>query len=227
MISDSRECFLQVIYQPFPQTMPYPDKWIRDIIINFMLAGRDTTATLLTWTTYLLASHPDIMKRVIEEISTLKGQPPTYDDISRFQYLEFVLKESMRLYSPVPGVARWAEKADILPGGNIAIPAGTRVRYHSFFLHRDPKYWDDPLVFKPERWQNQASLIKHSYQYIPFHAGPTACLGRKMAILEAKCMMILLLQNFELEVIPQHSYTYFTGITTSCEGGCPILLKPR
>jgi len=201
---------------------PYPDRWIRDIIINFMIAGRDTTATLLTWTTYLLASHPQILQEVIKEISPLKGKTLTYHNISNLHYLENVLKESLRLYSPVPGVARFAEKDDIFPDGT-PIKAGTRVKYHSDYLHRHPKYWVNPLTFDPDRWKNPS--LDNSYQYLPFHGGPMSCLGRKMAILEAKCMLILLLENFEIEPCPTHKYQPRGGLINTCKGGCPILLK--
>jgi len=206
------------------ENKPYSDKWIRDIIINFMIAGRDTTATLLTWTTYILATHPDIKRTLKKEISQL-GKTPTFETISDNIYLDNIIKESLRLYAPVPGVSRNAEKDDILPDGT-KILAGTRVRYYTFYVHRSPQYWDEPLEFRPDRWNNQADIIKHSYQYLPFHGGPMSCIGRKMAVLEAKCMLVLLLQNFDIETVPNHKYDTFIGIITNCEGGCPILLKP-
>jgi len=137
-----------------------------------------------------------------------------------------VIKESLRLYAPVPGVTRYAEKADVFPDGTKILPR-TRVRYYSFYLHRSPKLWDDPMEFKPDRWDNQSAIVKHSYQYLPFHGGPMSCIGRKMAVLEAKCMLIVLLQNFDFKSIPSHPYQTFLGITTGCEGGCPLILSPH
>jgi len=210
-----------------PDGKPYSDKWIRDIVLNFMVAGRDTTATLLTWTCYLLAKHPKIMQKAINEVSSLNGQELTYENISTLKYIDYILKESLRLFSPVPGVARYAMKDDVLPGDNTIIKAGLRVKYWSYFLHRNPKYWDDPLTYKPERWENQTAIMKHSYQYLPFHSGPMSCIGRKMAELEAKVLLVQLLQNFTFEILPEHPYKPFLGIITNCIGGCPLFVKPQ
>jgi len=205
---------------------PFPDKWIRDIILNFMLAGRDTTATLLTWTSYFLAKHPRVLDKAIKEVELLKGEDPNNGNIKNLQYIDYILKESMRLSAPVPGVGRFALKQDVLPDKTV-VPAGMRVKYWTFYLHHNPKYWDNPLSFTPERWEDQTSIIKHSYQYLPFHAGPMACIGRKMAELEAKTLLILMLQNFTMEVDPKHSYNPYLGLITNCEGGCPLYLKKR
>jgi len=204
---------------------PYTDKWIRDIIFNFMIAGRDTTATLLTWTTYFLAKHPQILEKAINDVKKLNGKDPNNQNIKELKYLDYVFQESMRLRPPVAGVGRFALKTDVLPGDNTVVPAGIRIKYWSYFIHRHPKYWDDPLIFKPERWEDQKSIIKHSYQYVPFNAGPMSCIGRKMGELEAKIFLIVMLQNFRMEVCPNHAYTPYLGIITTCVGGCPLYLK--
>jgi len=202
---------------------PFPDKWIRDIILNFVIAGRDTTATLLTWTSLLLAQHPEVMEKAIEEVKLLKGNDPTYESLKQLTYIDYIIKESLRFYSPVPGVSRFAQKSDVFPDNSV-VRAGVRVKYYSFFLHRSPKYWDDPLLFKPERWVDSKSIIKHSYQYLPFHGGPMSCIGRKMAELEAKTLLVLLLQNFKFKVVPNTQYLPSLGLITNCKGGCPLYL---
>jgi len=223
MDKDSQDLITKFMNLRDEDGKPYPDKWIRDIIVNFLIAGRDTTATLLTWTTYLLAKHPDIRKKLLDEIKELDEH--TFQKINKLEYLDWVLKESLRLYAPVPGVSRTALNDDVLPDGT-RVPAGTGLRYHALHVHRSPRYWDQPLSFIPERWKDQASIIKNSYQYIPFHSGPMSCIGRKMATIEAKCMLILFLRTYDLETVPNHSYELFSGIITNCDGGCPILLKP-
>jgi len=204
----------------------FPDKWIRDIVMNFIIAGRDTTATLLTWTSYLLAKHPEVAEKALEEIKSLKGEDLTYNNIKNLKYLDYIIKESLRLYAPVPGVRRSPLKPDVLPD-NTKVSTDTRLKYMTYFLHRSPKYWDDPLLFKPERWANQKEIIKHSYQYLPFHGGPMSCIGRKMAELEAKTLLIIILQNYKFELDSNAKYLPFLGIITNCEGGCPLYLKGR
>jgi len=202
----------------------FPDKWIRDIILNFMIAGRDTTATLLMWTFYLLGKNPSVLEKAIEEVNILKGKPPTTESMQPLKYLDNVLKESLRVRAPVPGTTRVAVKPDVLPDGT-KVPAGVRVKYWAYFMHRDPKYWDEPESFKPERWTNP-KVLRHSYQYLPFHGGPMSCLGRKMATLEAKVLMIMILQKFRLETLDNHAYKPFIGIITNCVGGAPMRVIP-
>jgi len=131
------------------------------------------------------------------------------------------------LYAPVPGLVRWSINTDVLPGDNTVLQQNMRLKYMAFFLHRSPKYWDDPLLFKPERWSKQKEIIKHSYQYLPFHGGPMSCIGRKMAELEAKTLLIQILQHYKFSLDNNAKYKPFLGIITNCEGGCPLYLRPH
>jgi len=206
---------------------PFPEKWIRDIVMNFLIAGRDTTATLLTWTSYLLAKHPEVTEKLMEEIRSLKGEDPTYEKVKNFTYLDYVIKESLRIFAPVPGVSRWPVKRDVLPGDNTVVTPDTRLKYMIYNMHRSPKCWDDPLVFKPERWAKQKDIIKHSYQYLPFHGGPMSCIGRKMAEWEAKTLLVQLLQHYTFGIDSNAKYSPYLGIITTCDDGCFLYLKPH
>jgi len=190
-----------------------------------MIAGRDTTASLMTWMCYLLATHPAVLDKLVEEVDTLKDKTLTEPIINNLKYLDYVVKETLRIRSPVPSVQRGVFADDILPDGS-KLKSGVRLRYWTYFFHLSPKYWDDPQSFKPERWINQKDTMRNSYQYLPFHSGPMTCLGKKLAEIEAKTMIILILQRFRLSVVPGHTYDPFLSITTLVQGGCPMFVTP-
>eukprot|EP01127_Copromyxa_protea_P000131 TRINITY_DN1012_c0_g1_i3.p1 TRINITY_DN1012_c0_g1~~TRINITY_DN1012_c0_g1_i3.p1 ORF type:complete len:255 (-),score=49.12 TRINITY_DN1012_c0_g1_i3:69-833(-) len=205
---------------------PYPEKWIRDILINFLIAGRDTTALLLTWTTYTIVSHPDVYARVREEISRVLGDEEITDEkIAQLSFLKCCLKETLRLYPSVPFTARTALKDDVLPDGAI-VKAGDRVIYHQFQVHRNPKYWSNPESFIPSRWESKEDL-KHPFQFLPFHAGPMSCLGQHMAVMEAMTMAALVFQKFDLEVTPGQKIIPFYGLVMPAMNGIKFDLKLR
>eukprot|EP01126_Amoeba_proteus_P002233 TRINITY_DN1069_c0_g2_i3.p1 TRINITY_DN1069_c0_g2~~TRINITY_DN1069_c0_g2_i3.p1 ORF type:complete len:401 (+),score=64.30 TRINITY_DN1069_c0_g2_i3:573-1775(+) len=203
----------------------YPKKWLREILINFLIAGRDTTALLLTWSTYLIVSHPRVYFKVKEELSRVLSSDtdPTDEEISQLSYLKHCLKESLRLYPSVPFTGRSAMADDVLPDGTI-IKNGDRVVYHQYHLHRNPKYWSDPDEFIPERWEDK-DVLKHPLQYTPFHAGRMSCLGQHMAFLEAQTMSALLFHSYDLTLVPNQTIVPFYGIVMPAKNGILFTVK--
>jgi len=179
---------------------------IRDTVLNFIIAGRDTTATLLTWTFFCLALHPKVKNRLKREIKAIP-EPLSYGNIKKCKYLRWVLDEVLRLFPPIPVDTRRSIKNDLFPGG-FKIPAGTFVVYSAWVMGRHKKYWTDPHTFNPDRWKHKP---KHKYAFVPFHAGPQTCMGMHLAYLEASIVLIKLLPRFDFEldsrrvVIPQKS----------------------
>lgn len=160
---------------------PFTDQYLQDIVMNFIIAGRDTTAVTLSWTFYCLSTHPEVRKRLLEEIdSTLRGQKPTYDDIdTQLPYLHAVVKEVLRLYPPVPKDPKMALEDDTLPDGTF-VPAGTAVVYTPYVMGRLEEMYENPLQFNPDRWLDAENAKKTLFEYPVFQAGPRTCLGMSM-----------------------------------------------
>jgi len=201
-----------------PSTTGYK-KFLRDIILNFAIAGRDTTACLLTWTIHCLNQHPEFMQRVKKEIETVLGDKeiPSSTDLQKLSFLSNVLSETLRLYPSVPGVGRFAIKDDILPDGTV-VKAGDFVTYLNYSLGRNHHYWKDPLVYNPDRWDKKSDM-KHPFQYLPFHAGPMQCLGRHMALNEAKGFLCLILRKYSFIENPKKPILPYFGILLPAKNG--------
>ena len=170
--------------------------------------------------------NPEAEKKVVEEIQAIvPGDAiPTEEDIKKMKYVDNVLKETLRLYPSVPFTTRTAIKDDILPGG-IKVEAGTSVAYSQFYLHRNPKYWDNPEKFTPERWDNIE--MKHPFQYTPFHAGPMQCLGRHMAHIEAKILFTNVFKRFKFTLHPNQEIIPTMGITLFLYPGLKVKVEER
>eukprot|EP01125_Pyxidicula_operculata_P019535 TRINITY_DN709_c0_g4_i1.p1 TRINITY_DN709_c0_g4~~TRINITY_DN709_c0_g4_i1.p1 ORF type:complete len:505 (-),score=131.09 TRINITY_DN709_c0_g4_i1:162-1676(-) len=205
----------------------FPEPWIRDVIVNFLLAGRDTTGLLLTWTFYLLSCNPEVRQKVLQEIDSVipDGEEPSVTNLKELRYLDNVLKETLRLMPSVPHTGRFAAQDDVLPDGSV-VKAGDHIRYSQYFMHRNEKYWDRPNEFDPDRW-NDKNIIKHPYQYIPFHGGPMRCMGEKMALLEAKAIIAIVSQKLILEHDKSHNIDPFFGIVMTSNSGMTMKIQTR
>lgn len=187
-------------------------KFLRDNLMNFIIAGRDTTAILLSWTIYYLSNHPEVRAKVCAEIEThLGSNQPTFDNIKNLKYLDHVLHEVLRLNPPaLPISAKQAIKSDILPNG-VKVNAKQCVIFSPYVLHR--LYWgEDAEQFKPERWDDPISKDT-PYAYIPFQRGPRQCLGMNMAFEEAAVVLVIILQSkLNFQVLPGETITHCLGI---------------
>eukprot|EP01100_Stratorugosa_tubuloviscum_P011929 TRINITY_DN543_c2_g1_i1.p1 TRINITY_DN543_c2_g1~~TRINITY_DN543_c2_g1_i1.p1 ORF type:complete len:486 (-),score=166.23 TRINITY_DN543_c2_g1_i1:101-1558(-) len=205
---------------------PYNDEYLRDLVLNFIIAGRDTTAQLLTWTCYMLSQHPNVKHKLIEEINEKIGnQIPDYENTKDLKYTKAVLDEILRLFPPVPADPKMSIKDDTLPNG-FFVPKGTLVIWSAYVLGRLPQYWgEDVDQFNPERWLDpeRAQKIK-PYQFIPFQAGPRICLGQNMAYLEAKILLCHLLRKIKFELVPNQKITYKKAITMPALNGIKMFI---
>ncbi len=180
------------------------NKQVKDEAMTLFIAGHETTANALAWTFYLLGQHPEIEHRLAQEImSTLDGRKPTLADLAKLPYLEMVVKESMRLYPPAWTTSREAQ-VDFEVGG-YTIPKGSTIMTSMYVLHHDPRFWDDPETFKPERFStaNEESISK--YAYFPFGGGPRVCIGNQFAMMEAQLVLATILQRYSLSLIPNQN----------------------
>jgi len=212
---------------------PFSDSYLRDIIMNFILAGRDTTAQTLTWMFYLISEHPQIQQKLIDEIdSELGDNLPSFENMQKLKYMEQVINETLRLYPPVPVDTKYSLNDDVLPNG-IKIPAGSGVHYSPWILGRHPDFWGDPLQFNPDRWlgssHNGGKPVPTvgTLPFIPFNYGPRTCLGIKMAYLEVKAVACVLLQQLTLKLVPGHNTSYQVSITISAKHGMKMVPSLR
>jgi cytochrome P450 len=176
------------------------DRQIRDEVMTMFLAGHETTANALAWTWYLLGKHPDIQQRVQAEArEVFGGRPPTAADVPKLTFCETVIRESMRLYPPAYLVGRRA--IDDITIGDHFIPAGTNVLMSQWIVHRDARWFDDPLTFNPDRWADGLAGRLPKYAYFPFGGGPRVCIGNTFAMFEAPLLLAMVAERFTLELI--------------------------
>lgn len=180
---------------------------LRDQMLNILLAGRDTTASLLSSSFYYLARYPRVWQRLREEIlSTFPPSEPahsiTITRLREVRYLKHFLNEVLRLLPPVPTNGRFAVNDTMLPVGGgpdgkspVFVPKGTKVLYHVTVMHRRKDLWgQDAEEFRPERWEENG---RHGWEYLPFNGGPRICLGQQYALTEASYVLVRLLQRFD------------------------------
>ncbi|SFC45294.1 Cytochrome P450 [Halobiforma haloterrestris] len=199
---------------------------IRDEVVTLLLAGHETTALSLTLTFYLLAKNPRVERELVDELETvLDGDPPTMADLPELSYTEKVVKESMRLYPPVPGIVREPVKPDII--GGYEIPPGATVRMHQWVVHRDPRWYDDPLAFRPARWTDGMEADLPKLAYFPFAAGPRRCIGDRFAMLEARLLLATVYQRYHLELVPGTELNLRATITARPKDEIPMTVSER
>ncbi|KAL7781927.1 cytochrome P450 [Trichoderma afarasin] len=174
---------------------------IRFEVLGLLLAGRDTAASVMSNLFFVLARRPDIWQKLQTEIEYLQERKPTYDDLRGLKYLRQVIDETMRLYPPVPGLFRAANRTTILPRGGghdgrspVLVPKGTVISCSTFSLQRrEDVFGPDAQEFRPERWD---SLNPH-WEFLPFSAGPRVCMGQTYAYAEMIYILSRMLQEFQ------------------------------
>ncbi len=184
------------------------DQQLRDECMTMILAGHETTATVLTWTLWLLARHPEAQARCAEEA-----------------YLKNVVSESTRLYPPVWAIGRIAlESLDL---GEYLLPAGTNVVLVPYLAHRDPGVFSEADAFRPERWDDPAIRAIPRCSYIPFGAGPRKCVGMNFAVLETSLILRTLLSRFLFEAVDGERVELQPAVTLRPRGGISLRVTPR
>ncbi|KAK9068145.1 hypothetical protein SSX86_012256 [Deinandra increscens subsp. villosa] len=214
-------------------------KFLRDTILNLMIAGGDTTSTSLSWFFYLLAQNPSVENKIRKEIETKTGggkwKSLTTKQLEGLVYLHGGICESLRLYPPVGLEHKSPLEPDILPTGH-AVDKETRIILSFYSMGRMKGLWgDDCMEFKPERWFSKGgngngkwSGIKHepSYKFPAFHAGPRACLGKEMGMIQMKMVAIAIICNYHVELVKGHLVCPSDSIIMHMKYGLKVRLVP-
>jgi cytochrome P450 len=201
------------------------DDLIRDQLLTMLIAGHDTSTALLAWTLYLVGRDANIMTRLQREIDTvLADEAPTYKKLGQLNYLDQVIKESLRLYPPIHAGMRIA--AIDLTFQGYHIPAGTRIMYSIYLSHRQEEYWPQSQRFDPERFSSEQNRNRTPLTYVPFGGGPRNCIGAAFGLVEAKVVLARILQKFELELIQANIHPHM-GATLEPRPGVMMRVQPR
>ncbi len=204
------------------------DRQVRDEAMTLFLAGHETTANALVWTWYLLSQprNKHVYKKMLDEVDTvLNGRTPTFADLKQLPYTLQVLKESVRLYPPVPTVA--CEASENVVVGGYRFKKGTWFIVNPYTIHRNPKVWDDPKVFDPDRFVDGAENKMPKGSYLPFISGPRNCIGSQFATMEGHILLAALAQRVTFEFVEGQKIEPEALITLRPKYGMKMIVHRR
>jgi cytochrome P450 len=177
------------------------DEQIRDEALTLFLAGHETTAVAMTWTWYLLSQNPEAEQALSDELVSISTDAVGFEDITNLRYTEAVFAESMRLFPPAWAVGRLA--IDEHQFGEFTVPRNSLVLASPWVTHRDPRFWDEPEAFRPERWlETSVKEAGQRFRYFPFGGGVRRCVGESFAWIEGVLLLATLARNWKLELVP-------------------------
>ncbi|KAI1823938.1 cytochrome P450 [Xylaria intraflava] len=207
-----------------------PDDVICDHLLSIFTAGRDTTTSVLTYLFLELSRRPAVVAAIREEIFSV-GDDPSWEDLRNMRYLNWVLKEALRLNPPVATNQRQAVRDTVLPKGGgadgmlpVLVKAGATVQYIPWSMHRRKDvYGEDAEEFRPERWDK----LRVTHEYLPFNAGPRICIGQQFALTQMALITFRLLQTFKaIEWRDSRPPVQKLGVNLSMLNGCIISVTP-
>jgi cytochrome P450 len=200
------------------------DEQVRDEAMTLMLAGHETTANVLTWAWYLLSQNPEAEARFHKELGeVLNGRLATFEDIPRLEYTGHVFGETLRLYPAVWVIGR--KPLEDFQAGPYTVPAQSWVITSPFVMHRDPRWFPDPLQFRPERWETEGTRPK--FAYLPFGAGLRGCIGERLAWMESVLTLATLGQKWRLKLAPGHRVDMLARMTLRPKFGMRMVAEAR
>ena len=215
----------------------FSHKFLRDVAYNLIVAGRDTTGTALAWFFWLISQHPEVERKILDELKSVKSclpESPRVDsrvffveDLSSAIYLQAALHESLRLFPSVPINHKTALKPDVLPSGHRVSPK-TKILFFMYAMARMESVWgEDCREFKPERWISDEGKIKRepSYKFFTFNSGPRTCLGKDMALTQLKVVAATLLCNFRFVAARDHNVVPRLSVILHMKEGLKVTVE--
>lgn len=202
----------QLLAHRDPDGTPMPDRAIRDELVTLFLAAYETTAAVLAWTLYMIATHPEVEAAVKAELEqVLGGAAPGTEAAKQLPYLHNVLRETLRLYPSIPILGRAAVRDTRI--GDTGVPKGSEILISPWAINRSSRHYREPLAFQPERWTPDFEQRLPRHAYLPFSAGPRVCMGQHMAVQESMQILATLLQRAELRPIEGQQPVLDAGMT--------------
>ncbi|XP_077246402.1 cytochrome P450 86B1-like [Tasmannia lanceolata] len=217
---------------------PFSDKFLRDICINFILAGRDTSSVALAWFFWLLDRNPDVEKQILMEICDILSKRESLDgegkvvfrpeEMKRMEYLQAALSEALRLYPSVPVDHKEVVEDDVFPDGTV-LKKGTKVIYAIYTMGRMESIWGkDCKEFKPERWLRDGRFTSESaYKFTAFNGGPRLCLGKDFAYYQMKCVAASIIYRYRVKVLENFPVEPKLALTMYMKYGLKVMLYKR
>ncbi|CAE5959573.1 unnamed protein product [Arabidopsis arenosa] len=213
---------------------PSDDKFLRDFTVGFMAAGRDSTASALTWFFWNLSENPNVLTKILQEINTYLPRTRSDDQdkssyLNKLVYLHGALSESMRLYPPIPFERKSPIKEDVLPSGH-KVKSNINIMILIYAMGRMKTVWgEDAMEFKPERWISETGGLRHepSYKFLSFNAGPRSCLGKNLAMNLMKTVVVEILQNYEIKVVTGQKIEPKPGLILHMKYGLKVTMTKK
>jgi cytochrome P450 len=201
------------------------DTQVRDEALTLFLAGHETTADALTWAWYLLSQNPQAEAALHAELDrVLAGRLPSFEDLPQLRYTEGVFAETLRLYPPAWGIGRRA--LEDYPVGDFVVPARSVVLTSPYAVHRDPRWFPEPLVFRPERWLAD-DPARPKFAYFPFGGGARVCIGERFAWMEGTLLLAVIGQRWRFRLEPGQRVETQARITLRPKHGMRMTAEPR
>jgi cytochrome P450 len=209
-----------------PTNAELTDEQVRDETVTMFAAGHETTAVTLIWTCYLLATHPELQARFHVELDDVIGdRPATLDDLPDLKFMDQVLDEALRLYPPIWFWGRMSFQPFDL--GGYHIPAGAFLLAPQLIAQRDPRFFEAPTEFRPDRWTPEFRANLPQFAYYPFGGGPRRCIGEGFAMMEAKLILATIGRRWSMRHDPRHNVEMLPLISLRPKGGMPMFLERR
>ncbi|CAL9165631.1 cytochrome P450 86B1-like [Musa acuminata AAA Group] len=216
---------------------PYSDKFLRDVCVNFILAGRDTSSVALAWFFWLLNRHPKVEQSILSEIRSITEERGGEADgelvfkpeqVKRMDYLHAALSEALRLYPSVPMDHKEVVEDDVFPDGTV-LKKGTKVIYAVYAMGRMESIWGkDCMEYKPERWLKDGRFMSESaYKFTAFNGGPRLCLGKDFAYYQMKVVAASILHRYQVKVVEKHPVVPKMALTLYMKHGLQVTLCRR
>jgi cytochrome P450 len=202
------------------------DQLLRDEVMTLFMAGHETTANTLAWAWLFVARQPDVEARLHEELDrTLAGRTPTVADLPQLAFAERIITETLRVHPTVWMVGR--EAIEPVELGGYRIPVGMTVFMPQWVIHRDPRWYDDPEVFRPQRWADGLMQRIPRYAYFPFGGGPRICIGNNFAMMEATLILATIAQKYRMALAPDADIKLLPSMTLRPAHGIKVVLEER
>ncbi len=202
------------------------DQQVRDEVLILFLAGHETTALALSWTLHELSLNPGVERRLHDELARVLGsRAPTFDDLPKLEYAGRVVHEALRLHPPAWSLGRESLAPFELAGQRFE--AGSWIWILPWTVQRDPRWYSDPLAFRPERWEDGFAKKLPKFAYMPFGGGPRVCIGNQFALMEAVLVLATICQRFFLRTEPGHRVVPDPAITLRFKHGLRMTLTKR